>query len=217
MNEFNKRFTEILRLLKAKGIKQIQIIRKIEADYSCDETVFSNLKSGKIKNIPDALIDALHKHYNVNPGYLRLESDSPFDTIEIKLENFENFVDNWDIVENGEDKYLHLTIKQNFYDFLLDLFRANEITAKGFSSYEQEKKALKELYESSPSPEEFVLLPRNNFIEIIEDTIKKHKQVSEVLDFLKYETYLDAIPPKTTNTTCAKSKKDILDQIRKEI
>lgn len=43
------------------------------------------------------------------------------------------------------------------------------------------------------------------------------KQVSEVLDFLKYETYLDAIPPKTTNTTCAKSKKDILDQIRKEI
>ena len=48
MNEFNKRFTEILRLLKAKGIKQIQIIRKIEADYSCDETVFSNLKSGKI-------------------------------------------------------------------------------------------------------------------------------------------------------------------------
>ena len=118
MNEFNKRFTEILRLLKAKGIKQIQIIRKIEADYSCDETVFSNLKSGKIKNIPDALIDALHKHYNVNPGYLRLESDSPFDTIEIKLENFENFVDNWDIVENGEDKYLHLTIDRNFYDFL---------------------------------------------------------------------------------------------------
>lgn len=102
---------------------------------------------------------------------------------------------------------------QNFSNTLI----THEITAKGFSSYEQEKKALKELYESSPSPEEFVLLPRNNFIEIIEDTIKKHKQVSEVLDFLKYETYLDAIPPKTTNTTCAKSKKDILDQIRKEI
>lgn len=44
MNEFNKRFTEILRLLKAKGIKQIQIIRKAkkkmmmskQMDFICD-------------------------------------------------------------------------------------------------------------------------------------------------------------------------------------
>lgn len=215
MCESNKRFSEMLKVLKSKGIKQIDIINKISEDFLCNETVFSHLKSGKIKNIPNDLIKALHKHYNINPNYLLLKSDSLFDTSEIKLEHFENFVDDWNIVESGEDKYLHLTLDRNFYDFLLNWFRVKEIiTSEGISSHEQEKDTLKELYHSTPSPEEFVLIPRNNFIEIVSDDVKNYKQLSEVLDLLDYKSYLAAVPQTHISH---KSKKEILDRIRKEI
>lgn len=116
-------------------------------DFIKDETYFSDLKSGKRKKIPDQLIDGLHKHFNVNPDYLRLKSDLPFDNaIDHKLENFLNLVDDWNVAISNDDeneKYLHLTLDRNFYDFLIKFNRAHEITDEGFSSIDQEKDTLK--------------------------------------------------------------------------
>lgn len=206
----NSRFTKVLELLKDKGITQREIIDKIKTDIKIDEVYFSNLKSGKLKKISPELIDALHLHYNINPDYLRLESDCPFDNIEIQLEAFLKWVDDWNIVINGEDKFLHLTLDRNFYDFLLEFNRAEEITNEGFSSYEQEKKALKELYSAEANPAEFVLVPRNNFAEIVSEAVEIHKHINEILNLYEYSTYLEAKPLEKKSP---KSKRQILKEL----
>lgn len=190
-SEQNIRFANILKLLKERGHSQRSIIDKINLDFINDETYFSNLKSGKRKNIPDELIKALHHHYQINPDYLKLISDRPFDDIEYKLESFLHFIDDWNVLERDSDKYLHLTLDRNFYDMLLELHHIKEVTEEGISSYENEKNSIKELYSDSPSPEEFVLIPRNVFWDIVKSDSEKAKYVNEILDFTKFDSYLD--------------------------
>lgn len=190
-SEVNIRFANILKLLKERGNSQREIIDTINLDFINDETYFSNLKSGKRKTIPDQLISALHSHYNINPDYLKLLSDRPFDDVECKLESFLQIVDEWNVLERDTDKYLHLTLDRNFYDMLIELYRIKEVTAEGISSYEDEKNSLKELYSGSPSPEEFVLIPRNVFFDIVKSDSEKAKYVNEILDFTKFESYLN--------------------------
>lgn len=190
-SEQNIRFANILKLLKERGHSQRKIIDTIKLDFVNDETYFSNLKSGKRKTIPDQLITALHHHYKVNPDYLKLLSDRPFDDIEYKLENFLHFVDDWNVLERENDKYLHLTLDRNFYDMLLELHHIKEVTEEGIFSYENEKNSVKELYSGSPSPEEFVLIPRNVFWDIVKSDSEKAKYVNEILDFTKFDSYLN--------------------------
>lgn len=51
-----------------------------------------------------------------------------------------------------------------------------------------------------------MLIPKNNFIEIVEDAVKKHKHINEVLDLVNYNSYLDAIPKTHISTDKAKKK-----------
>lgn len=185
----NSRFTNVLKLLKKKGITQKN--NKWARFWFCSRwNLFSNLKSGKQTTIPKELIDALHVHYNINPEYLLLESDYPFDTAEIKLESFLNFVDDRNVlIGENDQKYLHLFLIEIF---MIEFNRATEITDEGFSTLELEKANLKELYLSKSCPEEFVLIPRNNFIEIVSDSIESHKHINSILNLLEYDTYLDA-------------------------
>ena len=216
-NEFNIRFENILRLLKEKDAHntQISIIEKINLDFINDESYFSDLKSGKRKKIPEKLIKALHEHYNINPDYLRAKSDCPFDDADFKLESFLNFVNDWNVLNSNDnkDKYLHLTFDRNFYDFLIDFNRAIEITEEGFSSIEQEKKALEELYFSEPSPKEFVLIPRNNFMEIVNEAIEDHKKISEVINLIEYSSYGNTV---TTDSQAPKENAKRLKIILKQ-
>lgn len=215
--ELNIRFEKVLKLLKEMNADntQVNIMDKLKLDFIYDESYFSDLKSGKRKKIPEELIKALHTHYNVNPDYLRLKSTCPFDNTDVKLENFLSFIDDWNVlIANQNEKYLHLTLDRNFYDFLIEFNRATEITDEGFSSIEQEKKALKELYSSKLSPEEFVLIPRNNLIEIVTDAVAKHKYVNEVLDLFGLSSYIDSKQPEIKSP---KSKVKILEELRKNI
>ena len=184
--ELQKRFSNVLKLLKDKGVTQRKILDQLKLDPIYDETYFSHIKSGKRKNIPDVLINALHEKFNVNPAYLRLESTCPFDTIEIIYECFEKIVNGWDILERDNDKYLHLTMDKNFYDFLIELHRVKEVTEEGIGSFEQEKNSLKEIYSGESAQEEFVLIPRNIFYEIVSNDVEKAKYLNDVLDFSKF-------------------------------
>lgn len=179
------RLTEVLSYLKQKGISQSSISRKLDID----ETTISHLKSGKIKQIPCDFLEQLQAEYSINPSYIRLESSCMLDTTGTKFCNFEKFVDSWNVLENNSHKYLHLTIDRNFYDFLLETVDVRHATDKGISSFNAEIENLKELYSGEPVPEEFVLIPRNNFIEIIKDKKQNKKYLNEVLDLIELTSY----------------------------
>lgn len=211
--EINKRFEHVLKLLKDKDANNTQrnIIDTINLDFIQDESYFSELKSGKRKKIPEKLIKALHEKYNVNPDYLKLKCKCPFDDADYKLECFLKIVEDWNVlISDTTDKYLHLTLDRNFYDFLIAFDKAKEVTDEGFSSLEIEKKTLTELYLTTPSPEEFVLIPRNNFLEILDDAISTDKKLTEVLDLIELAPYKDAKPIPTNSS---KSKKEKLNEL----
>ena len=66
------------------------------------------------------------------------------------------------------------------------------------------------MYLTTPSPEEFVLIPRNNFLEILDDAISTDKKLTEVLDLIKLAPYKDAKPIPTHSS---KSKKEKLNEL----
>lgn len=213
--EINIRFENVLKLLKDKDPNNTQknIIDTINLDFIKDESYFSELKSGKRKKIHEKLIKALHEKYNVNPDYLKLKSNCPFDDANYKLECFEHFVDTWDVLTSDTpDKYLHLTLDSNFYDFLIDYYEAIENPTEGLSSLETEKKALAELHLSNSNPpiKEYVLIPRNNFISIIDEVESYEKHINEVINFSEYKSYKDAKPMPTNSS---KSKKEKLNEL----
>lgn len=185
----NIRFSNVLKVLKNKGVSQRKIMDELELSFITDETYFSSIKSGKRKNIPDELIQSLHQKYNVNPGYLKMESNCIFDTNETKIESFMNIIDDWNVLKSDTNEYLHLTIDKNIVDLLIELYKVKKVTDDGISSFEQEKKSLKELYDADPNPQEYVLIPRNNFIEIVTDTVEKEKYLHQVIDAALYSDY----------------------------
>ena len=185
----NIRFSNVLKALKNKGVSQRKIMDELELSFITDETYFSSIKSGKRKNIPDELIKALHQKYNINPAYLKMESDCIFDTYEAKLESFMNVIDDWNVLKSDSNEYLHLTIDKNIVDLLIDLYKVKKVTDDGISSFENEKESLKELYEAEPDPKEYVLIPRNSFIEIVTNTVEKEKYLHQVIDAALYSDY----------------------------
>lgn len=185
----NIRFSNVLKALKNKGVSQRKIMDELELSFITDETYFSSIKSGKRKNIPDELIQSLHQKYNVNPGYLKMESNCIFDTNETKIESFMNIIDDWNVLKSDTNEYLHLTIDKNIVDLLIELYKVKKVTDDGISSFEQEKESLKELYDADPNPQEYVLIPRNNFIEIVTDTVEKEKYLHQVIDTALYSDY----------------------------
>lgn len=207
-NQINIRFGNVLTLLKEKDPNntQVNIMEKLNLDFINDESYFSELKSGKRKKIPDKLIKALHEHYNVNPDYLKLKSECPFDDVNFKLDCFLNFVDEWKILTSydGENQYLHLILDQNFYDFLIEFARVKEISSEGFISIEEGKKTLENLYSSTPCLKEFVLIPRNNFLKIAKDSSDNKQTLNEVIDFMNYSSYIDS---KETSTNSGNAQK----------
>lgn len=84
---------------------------------------------------------------------------------------------------------MHLTIDKNIVDLLIELYKVKKVTDDGISSFEQEKESLKELYDADPNPQEYVLIPRNNSIEIVTDTVEKEKYLHQVIDAALYSDY----------------------------
>lgn len=194
--EQRKRLTKVLDYLKSQGISQKEISNKCDIDY----TYITHYKTGKINLIPDDFLEKMQLFYNINPQYIRLNSNFMFDLLGMKLSNFEIFVDSWNTVEKSKvnssgtpeiEKYLHFTMDKNFYDFLIDVDTAHLATDEGISSLDNEIKNLRELFNGEPDLQEYVLLPRNNFINILEETAKARQSLYEVINFSEHEPYLN--------------------------
>lgn len=80
---------------------------------------------------------------------------------------------------------------KNFYNFLVEVDTARLAVDSGISCLSDEIENLKELFSGEPDLQEYVLLPKNNFIEILEDNIRSRKSLNEIVSFSKYESYLD--------------------------
>ena len=73
--------------------------------------------------------------YLINPDYIYYGSACMFDSTKVKYENFEEFVDKWELVDYNGNPYLHFTMDKNFYKFLIDVYAQKEILeANGKSS-----------------------------------------------------------------------------------
>lgn len=191
-----ERLSKVFDYLKERGISQ----KEIADNTDVDATELSHFKSGKTKHIPNEFLDKLQQAYNINPKYIHLDSDRMIDIIGIKLCNFESFVDSWDTVDRQAfnskkgkyiEKYLHFTMDKNFYDFLIDTDNARLVTDDGFSSLSDEIKSLKEIFTGKPDLQEFVLIPRNNFISIVTDSVSSRRNFEELIDSAEYEAYLE--------------------------
>lgn len=202
LKEQQKRISEVFEFLKKQGISQRDIVDCFESDSKIDATTLSHYKSGKIKNIPDNFLLKLQEKYNINPLYIRQQSDCMLtnDIIGLKLSNFKAFVDSWDIVERHTidqeknqvpEEFIHIVMDRNFYDFLIDLEKAKKVTENGISCLQEETENLKEIFSGEPKLQEFVLIPRNNFIEIVKDIVEKRKTFEELIDASEYATYLE--------------------------
>ena len=113
-----------------------------------------------------------------------------YDIPGIKYENFENFVDTWDLVDYEKKEYLHFSIDENFYQFLIDVYKLKEIstlsnnTEKMVDAFNKAFESLKENFSASNSSKEYVLLPADDMIEIASANISKRKNLNDVLDIL---------------------------------
>ena len=104
------------------------------------------------------------------------------------LNSLEEIVDSWNTVEKGNKKYLHLVLDHNFYNFLLRVDIARLYSEETLSSFEEVKR-LDDIHTSKPQLEEFVLIPRNNFIEIIQEFTTGRKKFAEIIDLSEHENY----------------------------
>lgn len=191
LNEQRERLIQVFDYLRLIGVNQSTICEKLSKNKpNYDESQLSHIKSGKIKYIPDDLLERLHDIYNINPLYVRLESDFMLDTEWEKFKSFVNFVDTWDTVKKGDKNYLHLTMDQSFYDFLISVDKANLIK-DNFKNFEKILENIKGKHQEDKGTSEYVVIPKNEFIQIVQSAVEDRKQFSEIIDILEYSDYIN--------------------------
>ena len=175
-----ERLNEVLDILKKRGVTQ----KTICDELICDESYLSSLKSGKVKKIPDKVLDVLQKVGGINPAYIRLESDYVFFALGKPFEHFEKFVSSWETVKHDDCSYLYLTMDRNFYDYLLEVDKA-KLASDSIEVDEKELiKIIEPLYDGAPRPQKFVILPCDDCTEIIESAKENRKKLAEVIDLI---------------------------------
>lgn len=186
LNAQREQFANVIEHLLNSGNKKKEIASRIGlSPYD-----ISHLLSGEIINITDDVLENLHEEFGINPNYIRKGATNMFDIPGLKYENFDSFVDSWDLVEHENKEYLHFTMDENFYRFLVEIYnmmeastqknkdkRMNEAFAKAFES-------LKGNYSDSEQPKEYVLIPADDMMEIATDNVAKRKSLGEVIDIL---------------------------------
>lgn len=181
-----EQFAKAIKHLKQGGLKQKDIAKQIGV-FSYD---ISHWVSGAVKNIPDDVIDNLHEEFGINPNFIYKGSANMYDVSGIKYGNFENFVDDWDLVDHEGKSYLHFTMDSHFYNFLLDVYAQMESTIQIEKSQKMTDaitkaiENLKEHFDSTPEYQEYVLIPADDVIEIANDNIPKRKNLAEVIKIL---------------------------------
>ena len=194
--EQRNRLKKVYEYLRLSGITQADLSKQLDVDES---TLSHYVSDSSPHKISPSFLTKLHKKYNINPNYVYGSSDMMLDIYGKQLSNLISFTnEKWDTVfrtstdENGNEitnRYLHFTMNKNFYDFLLDVDVAKMACEKGVSSLSDEISRLKELYDAEPDLQEFVVIPRNEFTEIVQEHAAERKQLEEVLNLMQYSDY----------------------------
>lgn len=190
IEEQRNKLVSVIEYLKTTGISQ----KEIAFEIGVDNIYMSHLKSGTVKYITPEVLDGLHDAYNINTKYITHCASNMFDTASLKYENFDEFVDSWDLVQHENKEYLHFTMDANFYDFLVSVYNLKEAsihsndTTKVADAFYKALEALKENFSTSNKPKEFVLIPADDMTEIADDNIARRKSLNEVVDILNLYT-----------------------------
>lgn len=198
LSKQRERLKEVFCYLKSIGYSQKDIADELsksddERLQRMDEPTLSSYKSGKIKHIPNNLLEGLHDLYYINPDYIRLESDLMLDNLGKTYHYFEKFANTWSAhikskrKLNGEEydaPMIYLEMDRNFFDYLFDIYKTQIVEQNGIHISNDEIENLKKLYTGQPNIQEFVLLPRKIYSKIIDDREEKNKKANEVLSLL---------------------------------
>ena len=102
--------------------------------------------------------------------------------------SLKKIIEEWETVKGDGDEYLYLKMDKNFYDFLIEYDKFRKANDEGIPTGKIEE--LKAMYEGTPDIEEFVVLPRNVFFEIVRDTNKATKKSCR--DYRFFRTYCNS-------------------------
>lgn len=194
----------LIYMKEQKGISPASIVRELDL-MGIDNSVISNLRynSGFVKI---EFLQALHEKYKVNPEYLLGESSIMFDNIAPQFKGFTAFVKAWDTViklkrtADGEQKrvpYLHLSMNREFYDFLLEVDQNDLYTKEGFLTESEYINRINTIFNNkNESIQDFVVIPCEDFLTIIDENKKSRKALEEVLNPSEHEVYSKPSSPK---------------------
>lgn len=199
----NKKLKEVLDYLKEH--KKVSIV-DLANILSVDESLIRKTKSDKTKIICDDWLDKFKERFGINPNFLQNKSDFMFDLPNNQISTFEKLVNDWDIIEDGTKKYIHFVINKGFYDLLIELYKIKtqfpkdkDVYDKLHSKIEKEissenqlnsqcetlKQNLIDALYTNDEEEEYILIPRNNFLDLVTHAKNNAKNEQEYLEFEK--------------------------------
>ena len=179
-----QQFKKVIDYLNSTGKKNAEIADEI----FIEPDKLSKLCSGTIKSISSNVIEKLHKYLHINPLYITYGASNMFDTLDLKYESFDTFVDSWNLVEHENNSYLHFYMDENFYDFLINVYTLKETSAKLDETdkiAEAFEQALNSLKEKSSS------LKGNKYLRFSSDAQLK-KFVQSVFDQSEFSSVLNS-------------------------
>lgn len=188
-NKQKERLVEVIEYLKSIDITQKQICNA--TDISEQDLSHYKKKDGKIKVIPNKFLEKLEETYSINIEFIRGTSKYMLNTRMLGFEHFEKFVDDWTTVKRKDNQYLYIEMEENFYNYLIDLDTLRKIEDMNQLKLEDEIKNLGKKYESDSVVREYVVLPKNNFIEIVQEYMEVEKTFNSLVSLSEYKDVLE--------------------------
>lgn len=206
--ENKTRFAKVIKYIKESiGDNQNSIAEKIsEKVNGVNANYITRFKSGAMT--PDEnVIKAMQEIYHINSDFLRGTSTVMLDGAGKILEQFNTLFSQWSTAEKTytnsdgvtiNDKYLHITMKEAYYNFLLDVDSTKFFQEQGMNSFDEElEKSKRKCNNTESNDRDYILIPRNCFVELVTAEIRNRKLLDELLDLEKHQHYCDVISPKT--------------------
>ena len=112
------------------------------------------------------------------------------------------FVDDWNTVQRGDECFIHIKMDSNVYDYLIEADKIKTTTNAQIISLKEALRRLKENYSKDGQTKEYVLVPRNRFIDIVQDAMADKKKLEDRFDaIVQSDEYENYVCDKTENKT----------------
>lgn len=206
------RLKEVLEYLKnEKNLSQnriVEIFNEKDSTLCLTPQRLSNFKTGTQKFIEKKLCLLFWENFNINPAFLYGDSTDMIDHVKVEFEYFKTLINKWDTVEKifrdtdgttFTKKYLHLTLRKSFYDFLLEIHSAEDFKNSSMAQYDIAFNEAKHKYNKSDLNllNEYVLIPRDEWIKILQnekrnlDILDKIVNLDTIINYPNHFCYLE--------------------------